>query len=195
MQGSKIRLSPSEAALFNNAGVILTKNTILQKTVALLAGVQEQLSQADNRFIPATSPKISKGENYRGLPYVVLDYPRIANEENLLFIRSMFWWGHFFSSTLQLAGTHKKMHLEKIAAAYEGLAARDLYIGTHQDPWQHHFEESNYKKIAAVSKAEFLLLLQQQPHIKIAARWPLSQWDAAANLLVDTWLYFADLIS
>ncbi|WP_162944442.1 hypothetical protein [Flavisolibacter nicotianae] len=175
--------------------MILTKNSILQKTVALLAGVQEQLSQTDNRLTLATSPKISKGENYRGLPYVVLDYPRIANGENLLFIRSMFWWGHFFSCTLQLAGTYKEANRERLAAAYESLAARDLYIGIHEDPWQHHFEESNYKKIAAVSKAGFLLQLQQQPHIKIAARWPLSQWDAAANLLVDTWLYFADLVS
>ena len=195
MQGSKIRLSPSEAALFSNAEIILTKNSILQKTVALLADVQEQMEASSHPSLSFSTPKISRGENYRGLPYVVLDYPRIAKGEDLLFIRSMFWWGHFFSSTLQLAGSFKEGALWKLATAYSTLAEQDFYIGIQQDPWQHHFEETNYQKISALSKEDFFSLLQQQPHTKIAARWPLSQWDAAANLLVDSWKTLLNLIA
>lgn len=195
MQGSKIRLSPSEAALFSNAEIILTKNSILQKTVALLADVQEQMEANSKPTLPFSTPKISRGENYQGLPYVVLDYPRIAKGEDLLFIRSMFWWGHFFSSTLQLAGSFKEDALWKLAAAYDTLAAENFFVGIQEDPWQHHFEETNYQKISALSKEAFFSLLQQQPHIKIAARWPLSQWDAAANLLVDSWKTLLNLIA
>lgn len=195
MQGSKIRLSPSEAALFSNAEVILTKNSILQKTVALLAAVQEQLAAEDPALAETTSPKISRGENYRGLPYVVLDYPRLSKGEDLLFARCLFWWGHFFSCTLQVAGRYKEDNLWKIVTAYERLASEDLYVGVDPDPWQHHFEESNYQKISDLDKEEFFGILQQQPHIKIAARWPLSEWDAAANLLVNRWKYLMDLVS
>lgn len=194
MQGSKIRLSTAEAALFCNAEIILTKNSILKKTVALLAEVQEKIAVSEQKnFFPA--PKISKGENYRGLPYVVLDYPRISLSEDLLFVRSMFWWGHFFSSTLQLGGRFKEESQIKIESAFEELAAKDFYVGIHTDPWQHHFEPSNYQKISAITKKEFTTALRQQPHIKIAAWWPLSEWDAAANLLIETWRYFTDLIA
>ena len=113
MQGSKIRLSDAEKELFSNAQIILTKNSIVQKTVLLLEEVQAVLVNENSlrNYQISTSPKISKGENYLGLPYVILDYPRIANDDNLFFIRSMFWWGNFFSSTLQfLISNNDNLH-------------------------------------------------------------------------------------
>ena len=194
MQGSKIRLSPSEAALISNAEVILTKNSIIQKTVALLALLQESLThETPIHFSPG--PKISKGENYQGLPYVVLDYPRISSGEDLFFIRSMFWWGNFFSSTLQVAGSYREQVLPALLSSFESLALQDYYIGISEDPWQHHFESSNYKKLSVVSKDEFAFRLEQQSHIKIAARWPLSEWDKAANHLYESWKTLAGLVT
>jgi hypothetical protein len=195
MQGSKISLSPAELSLFCNAEVILTKNRILQKTVALLADVQAQIATEDSLLRLSSSPKISKGENYLGLPYVVLDYPRIASGENLFFIRSMFWWGNFFSSTLQLAGTYKDENELKLAARYDLLASSHYLIGIGEDPWQHHFEPSNYQKISTLSKEAFYTTLQQQLHIKIAASWSLSEWDSAATHLINSWKLLVNLIA
>ncbi|HEV7331766.1 MAG TPA: hypothetical protein VGN63_12075 [Flavisolibacter sp.] len=195
MQGSKIRLSPSEAALIGNAEIILTKNSIIQKMVALLAQLQEHLTTGNTVLSFSSSPKISKGENYLGLPYVVLDYPRISQGEDLFFIRSMFWWGHYFSSTLQLAGMYKEMALPQLAAAYPALAEKNYFIGIHSDPWQHHFDPSNYREINSLTPEEFNAILQQQPHTKIAARWSLSEWDAAANRLSASWHYLAGLVA
>lgn len=143
----------------------------------------------------SSSPKISRGENYRGLPYVVLDYPRIAKGEDLFFIRSLFWWGNFFSSTLQIAGHFKEDNALKLAAAHAALSEKGYSVGINEDPWQHHFEDSNYQKIAALSQKDFYRVLQQQPHIKIAAFWPLSEWDTAANRLVNSWKFLAGLIA
>lgn len=195
MQDSKIRLSPSEAALIGNAEIILTKNSIIQKTVALFSGLQETLLAENESTDFASTPKISKGENYLGLPYVVLDYPRISKGEDLLFIRTMFWWGHYFSSTLQLAGRYKERNLVGLSAAYDILASEDYYIGINEDPWQHHFEASNYSKLSNITKEEFQKHLQQLRHIKIAARWSLSEWDAAANNLVRSWQLLTGLVS
>ena len=44
----------------------------------------------------AYSGKISRGENYRGLPYLILDYPAYFSQKDIFAFRTMFWWGHFF---------------------------------------------------------------------------------------------------
>ena len=156
MQGSKIRLSNAEKELFCNAQIILTKNSIVQKTVLLLEEVQAILIDENSlrHYQFSTSPKISKGENYLGLPYVILDYPRIAKDRNLFFIRSMFWWGNFFSSTLQLSGDYKQQYSTHLEKAYDLLKEKDYFIGINTDPWVHHFTEDNYKKVNSFTKSQ-----------------------------------------
>jgi hypothetical protein len=197
MQGSKIRLSDAEKELFCNAEIILTKNSIVQKTVLLLEGVQEIFvneNVAKNYNIPG-SPKISKGENYLGLPYTILDYPRIAKDGDLFFIRSMFWWGNFFSSTLQLSGSYKKTHAGKLKKSYHVLSDATYFIGINTDPWVHHFEEDNYEKIKSLTRETFSVILEESPNIKIATKWPLNEWDSAANKLVESWKLLMKLIT
>jgi hypothetical protein len=153
------------------------------------------LLEADANEIFSASPKISKGENYEGLPYVILDYPRKAEEKNILFIRSMFWWGNFFSTTLHLSGAYKAVHSEKLAASLGQLSQQNYFIGIHPDPWIHHFKEDNYKRIAILSTDEFNTILRRQEHVKIAAYWPLSEFDVAAKNLYESWRYLINLVS
>lgn len=197
MQGSKIRLSPAEAALFCDAETILTKNRILQKTVELLSEVQEELVATAPSFIRelSPSPKISKGENYLGLPYVILDYPRIAKDDDLFFIRSMFWWGNFFSSTLQMAGNYKAQFENRLIASAENLASKHYAVGINADPWMHHFGSENYQPLSQHNRETFAAILKRQRHIKIAASWPLSEWDTAAIKLSGSWKFFVSLIT
>src|SRR3989337_3789488 len=128
MDTAKIRLSPEEAALVIRADWILTKNSIIQKTKQLLASLQteqQHLLLSSSSLFPEeiinSSPKISKGENYKGLPYLVLDYPRYFNKEDAFAIRILFWWGNFFSGTLHLSGIYKKKYEEKIIRSFESL--------------------------------------------------------------------------
>jgi hypothetical protein len=197
MQGSKIRLSTAEAALFSDARVILTKNSIIQKTAALLSEIQEDLQHHGNSFIRSNSPspKISKGENYLGLPYVILDYPRISKSEDLYFVRSMFWWGNFFSSTLQISGEYKSRFLKGLHNSYPLFIEKDYFIGINSDPWVHHFGEDNYKPIRLLSKEAFATVLEESTHIKIAAFWPLKEWDSAANNLSESWKFLTGLVT
>ncbi|HUC82543.1 MAG TPA: hypothetical protein VMR70_16670 [Flavisolibacter sp.] len=141
------------------------------------------------------SPKISKGENYLGLPYVILDYPRISKAEDLFFIRSMFWWGNFFSSTLQVSGSYKQAFAAQIIAAYDDLKEHNYAVGINANPWVHHFEAENYRPIQQLSSKGFTEVITQQPHIKIAASWPLSKWDEAAITLLNSWKFFVDLVA
>jgi len=200
MEESKIRLSLAELDLVQNADIILTKNTIIKKAISLLEQVQQAVTpMEENMKLPAVltsnAPKISKGENYLGLPYVVLDYPRISHAENLCFIRTMFWWGHFFSSTLQVSGIYKQRYAVNIAARFGSLSNSNYFIGVHTDPWQHHFEVDNYRKINSLSTQELADVIAAQSHIKIAAHWPLERWDEATTILYKSWKLLAELIT
>ncbi|MCW3074385.1 MAG: hypothetical protein JWP69_1454 [Flaviaesturariibacter sp.] len=202
MDEAKIQFSPSEMELMCNAGIILTKNRILHNIKSLFEGLEQQLlSKA--YFIEDTylatilepSAKISRGENYLGLPYIVLDYPRQFDSLNIFTVRSMFWWGHEFSSTLQLAGRYKIEMQPKIEAAYTGLAKRQYYIGVNDDPWQHHFEEENYLPIASMSEEDFCTYCRQNEHLKIAARWYLRDVNFVVEDLGESWQFLMKICS
>lgn len=181
-------------------GIILTKNVVMEKTRRLLEEAQGQMLTYINRHgflkdwtelnIP---PKISKGENYRGLPYLILDYPRVFRQHDTFAIRSFFWWGHFFSSACQLAGVYKEKMQGAIIQAYAQLAPHH-YVNVSTDPWQHHFEEDNYRPIASFSPMAFEQHILKQDYIKIAAKYPLSDWHSAANFLFHNWKLWMEMV-
>ena len=111
MQTSKIQYSTEELKLAENSDLILTKNRIVKKTIALFASLAEEYRSISIKYqaqLPSEifehSPKISRGEQYLELPYVMLDYPRVFSKEDVFAIRSFFWWGNYFSITLHLKG-------------------------------------------------------------------------------------------
>lgn len=196
MKETKIQLSPAEMDLMCNASVILTKNKILQHVKMLLEELLTEMTESNftntTQNIFNIPPKVSKGENYLGLPYLILDYPRVFAQAGTFAIRSMFWWGHFFSSTLHLAGQYATTFRPKLENSYQLLARHNYYIGIQSDPWQHHFEESNYQQISTMSELQFQKHCRQE-HIKIAAKWPLMDWPVAANHLFESWKMFLQL--
>lgn len=190
MEASKIHLSSAEVELMQNAEIILTKNRILGKMKTLLEEVQElqtdfvKKNNLDNRIF-TVSPKISRGENYLGLPYLILDYPRYSFENNFFFIRSMFWWGKFFSSTLHLAGDSKEKFKNQIRNSYPQL--RHCYIGVSEDQWVHQLEPSHYLLIDAMTNEEFETTCDKFDHIKIADTHSLNEWVNAPSELFENW--------
>src|SRR5437868_2887523 len=131
---AKIHLSSNEMELVTNAEWILTKNGIMDKARWLLESLQVQMKDylGNQPGIADTTvygtPKISRGENYQGLPYLVLDYPRVFNKSNILAIRTMFWWGNFFSTTLHLAGHYKELSERKILSGTDLLKHHNFYL-------------------------------------------------------------------
>ena len=187
---TKITLSPDELLLVKNSDWILTKRNIVDKAVLLFSGLCDNLRdiiEANKAALPKAAffsePKISKGENYRQLPYVILDYPRNFAVGNIFAVRMMFWWGNFFSITLQLTGDHKKLFYENIDGKIMLVRQEEYYLCINEDQWQHHFEEDNYIPVNSKTDDELIDILQQQSFIKIARQYPLSQWNEMPALL------------
>lgn len=191
---SKIRLSADELELMRNADIILTKNRILLTLRSLLETIGQQVQQdvplqTEMTRIP---PKVSRGENYQGLPWLMLDYPRIFTKENTCAIRTMFWWGRCFSITLQLAGTYKARFENKIAASRETL--KDAWICISNEAWEHHFGPDNYRPVSETADSTFRDIILQKDFLKISYKIPLHEPEKAMTVLTGFYRQFLTLL-
>lgn len=193
MKQTKVQFSNAELDLMCDREVILTKNKVVQKIKTLLEEVQIEMNEhCKNRSelflndIFSIQPKISKGENYLGLPYLILDYPRFFKQANIFAIRTMFWWGNFFSTTLHLSGQFKVENTPKIIASYSLLANGKYSIGVNIDPWLHHFDSDNYNEIDSMTKDLFEAGCNEAHHLKIAKRISLKDVHPQKKL-IENW--------
>lgn len=107
---SKIALSPAELRLLQDAAWLLTKQRLMQKAEAQL-GVLASAYMDRSRNHPSPDalvwkkhPKISKGERYEELPWLMLDYPRHFEAPAHCAIRTMLLWGRHLAIMLHVSG-------------------------------------------------------------------------------------------
>jgi hypothetical protein len=199
---TKIHLSDFEMNLLTNTEWILTKNNIIKKAQRLLVGVQQNIVDYTKLHpdlfpaeVAAVSPKIARGENYEGLPWLMLDFPRYFNKENLFAgqtdifaIRTMFWWGNFFSTTLHLSGKYKQVYADALAACYPQLCTDDFHICINEGQWHHHFEKDNFLPVKNITPEKFAELIREKDFIKVSSKFSLTDWKNAINLLTGNFI-------
>jgi hypothetical protein len=202
MQTSKIQFSPEELRLAENSEMILTKNRIIKKAMSVFGSIADEYSSLAEQYrqeLPSEfftlNPKISRGEQYLGLPYVILDYPRIFSKDHVFAIRSFFWWGNYFSLTLHLKGTYKDAFGKKIRKHFELLTRNDYCIAISDDEWRHDFEEENYVAL----KNGGIKMLEQNivagSFLKLAVKWRLQQGNEIELLLKKQFSILIDILS
>jgi len=147
-----------------------------------------------NTELLAASPKIAKGENYQGLPYLMLDYPRMFNRENMFAFRTMFWWGHFISVAWQLKGVYNEFYRHAISTNYSALSEAGFHICICEDEWRHDFQNDNYKPLGELTPTAFQSLVEEKPFLKLAAKLTLDKWDSADLWLTDTYRLLLKII-
>jgi hypothetical protein len=180
---AKIQLSEEELKLVQNAEWLLTKNNIISKVYHLFGEIAEWQQRHISSVIFPSSPKISKGENYQGLPYVMLDHPRVFGKEDVFAVRTMFWWGHYFSVTLHLKGIYKEKYRQLIIENRLLLEQHDFYICIGEDEWRHEFAEDNYVLLSQVNADELETRLLATDFCKLSAKISLHQWDRSKEIL------------
>jgi hypothetical protein len=198
MNVAKLHLSPEEMRLVTDPGVILTKNSVMAKVIEMFGGLSGEYreiwegaiggagGEAAGGGVPASgdgwvpaSAKISRGENYRGLPWVMLDYPRIFGKQDVFAIRTMFWWGHAFSVTLHLKGRYRDRYGPGVQARWADLAAAGFHVGVSDDEWRHEHVPDNYREVSGAVD----LKRENVEFLKLSAAVGLHRWeDAPAEL-------------
>lgn len=187
MQHAKIHLSSQQIKLVTNAEFILTKNAILEEIKATLADVykMQQLLLTDVP-IPAeilkTSGKISRGENYIGLPWLVLDYPRCFVKDNIFAVRTMFWWGRFFSTTLHVSGKWQQYITGRLLKKFATLKENGFALNSFGDEWMHDTSHNTYIPLKGLTAEVFEEKLHQAAFVKIAAYTDIKEIDKAPEI-------------
>lgn len=200
MSPAKVMLSPKELELVNDAGWILTKNAIIQKVYTLLGCLSEAYKtilennpSITDHGIDFRSPKISRGEQYEGLPWVMLDHPRYFAGDDVFAIRTFFWWGNFCSITLQLSGRFRENYGGSVQKYIDKMRGDDAgwYICINKDPWQHHFRNDNYLPLSEWKNQSVASL----PFIKLAKKVSLQDWDDLEKFFADAYAAITGILA
>ena len=187
-------LTTYEMQLVTDPQVLIIKNSIIQKVYEIFGELAEKYKKEISNKIPDSktliNPKISKGENYKGLPYVILDFPRQFNKTDIFAIRSFFWWGNFFSITLQLAGRYHQQYAAVIKNAIDLRFYEEWYIGLLENQWEHHFESNNYSSLSRGINYDIAKL----PYLKLAKKIPLNKWDETNTFFIKNFTLLAETL-
>jgi hypothetical protein len=180
----EFQLLPEESALIQNSLWLVTKQRIIGKVYGLFGELSDSYntilsgySSAIPQEVTSVSPKIYRGEQYRQLPYVMMDHPRYFKQEDVFAIRSFFWWGNSFSIHLMLGGKYKLLFEPFIRKhiGYGGL--ENWFLGVSADPCQHHFERDNYMPVNELKATH--PEHASENYLKIGKWHPLNEWKTA----------------
>lgn len=156
MQKSKLVFSEAELKLVKNQDIILTKTRVIERVYTLFGEISKDLYKT---FMPLHSempqvflalPKISKGENYQGFPWVMLDYPRYFDRQYGHFaLRIFFWWGHYFLVQIHLSGNFFQMFKKLLLNDQfrELLNEVEVFVGNPIDPWDCNIPQSGMENL------------------------------------------------
>ncbi len=201
-EDAKIWLSEEEQVLVNRTDWILTKHRVIGKVYQLMGNIQQRIAEElkntallDGQY-PVASAKISKGENYQGLPYVILDYPAIFQKSDILALRTLFWWGNFFSVTLQLSGRYLDEQRTTLLGHQSQMTGNGYMICMGDDPWQHHLEADNYRPAGTLTTEAYSHIIMEKPFFKITKAFTLNEnWETMATHLSGTAAGMARLLA
>ncbi len=173
-------LTEKELLILQDTDFLLTKATVLEKITELLGQTREELKRCvDNSnfsFPEGTdilNGKISRGENYKNLPYMVLDYPALFSTKTVFAYRTMFWWGNFFSASLHIEGIALNYYRNSITSSFEKLLNKNIYIGVGETPWQYHYEEDNYSLLNEAHRD----FITNSKFLKLSKKIELKKWN------------------
>lgn len=183
--------SENEMNLMLNSEVILTKNNIIKKVNHLFGSICNQYQNIIQKYnlpeeVMNVTPKISKGEQYLFLPYVMLDFPRYFTTDNKLAIRTFFWWGNFISIQLHLSGIYKKR--------FEHNFLKNDYNNWLfcfcNDEWNHNLNDSCWRLFTTLNDDE-LKKVKENSFLKLSKKIPFNEWNQVENLLPQ---YFEEIL-
>lgn len=181
--------SNEELEIIHNTVFFRLKSTVTQKFYQLFGELIKEIKEDkclnDFNFpeeMDITNGKITKGENYLGLPYVVADFPKIFNQQGVFTFRMWFWWGNYILFTWHLSGKYLIEQRAFLISKFEDFQNSDvlIYIGT--DEWQQHISEGSYLALKNVSKSDYIKLISEQPFFKLSQKVDLQNIEKASQI-------------
>lgn len=176
-----------ELSYLEDTDFLLTKQEIGRTIVQVLGTAENLLKEEINSFgqlLPKQAlskvGKISRGENYQGLPYWVLDFPRLFQKENVFAFRTMVWWGHEISTTLHVAGSFLSTHQDKLEKELSQ-DIQGLFFCVNNNPWRYEFSEDNYQLLSRITERQVKSQIEEHQFLKLSFKHPISEIASLPN--------------
>jgi len=192
-----MKFTAEELLIVNDTDFLLTKAKVTEKLNRLLENTREELLSfiqiSDFNFpkeLNLDYGKISKGENYNQLPFMILDFPSHFTKENIFAYRTMFWWGNFFSTTLHLQGNLLDIHRKNIYKNALKLFSKEIYICIGKTPWQYHYQEDNYILLTE----ENYHLIKEVPFLKLSSKIHVNNYNSLPNFSLSYFKLFLSIL-
>lgn len=182
MENAKVTITEKELKIMGDREFFVQKKIITETVSNIFAklrdGLKSEVQKSGFIFPEGTDTdtgKLSKGENYREFPYIILDYPKKFSRENIFSFRTMFWWGNQFSFHFLLSGESFDGYHPKILERIHLLRGKDFLFCIHSTPWEYHFGDNNVIPLEnAISDPK---LFEGMTFFKISKKSELKDWD------------------
>ncbi len=157
-----MHINLNELELISNKSIIEQKqaaitnmvNRFHQLAATLTQELQKQNLWSENLF-GGRHAKVTKGENFHGFPFVVLDTPQLGGGEIKVALRTLFWWGHHFSCQFIIIKENVSIDNNYLHKLIEF----NTQIYTGEDLWEQNLLSSFFKPIKGSASAKNFLKL------------------------------------
>lgn len=169
-QDTKLSLSDTDLQLVNDRTFLLAKRRILDKIASGFGDLDlaiRKLLETQSGPLPIgwenRAGKISRGENLKGLPYLVLDQPAVYGQDGIRALRMLFWWGHGFVLSYHVSGKYLNAEHD-----WEGICNPSTLILTGNDPWSYEMKMFSDEAAINADYGNLDELGKKQGYIKLA---------------------------
>jgi len=195
------QFSVQEQVLMKDAEMLLLKRQCIEKIIQKFSAIEATLNRTTKGFGDSGLPqgtilkagKISRGENYKGLPYVVLDYPRLLTRTDVLNIRLLFWWGHYFTMSLHLAGDVWKGNRNRLMGALSDHEFGGHYVQYEGSAWENDLSSPFFIESSKLENDNFDALLKSS-FIKIVNPLVIDKVEDLESFSLTTFEKFTSLL-
>ena len=186
--------TPEEFKIIQNSKFFFTKASVTKKIDVLLAKTRDEIKSFIEKeklgfpkHVDSRTGKIFRGENYNGLPYLILDYPKYFGKDSVYAFRTFFWWGKFFSCTMHISPVPKNIN-------YKQLFKKGIYFCVNDNPWQYHYEKDNYILIDKLSEKKIESILKKNNFIKLSRKMNLKDYNKLPEFAKETFSIFSSAL-
>lgn len=188
-------IGPDEYALLSDDRSFLIKQRLSQQLIDLLGSCVDFIRPVvidSAHVLPpevlSSTAKISRGENYLGRPWTLLDYPRVFSKSDCFALRTLCWWGQGFGCTLHLSGKYADTVGSVLCSQAHLLVSKGFSMGINSDPWRHGFDRENYRPLTEINAPhqEMENFVQRNGFLKLHRFLPLEEWSQIREFSKET---------
>ncbi|NVK86212.1 MAG: hypothetical protein HWE21_17935 [Cytophagia bacterium] len=182
-------LSDELIQFLNSKNYFLLKKEVDGKLNSILYSVQKSILEAwnskDDWNLPGevsrVARKINKGNNYKGFPYQVFDFPSILQEKDIFSFRVIVWYGNLFSVNLIISDKFIPLFENRL----DQFCKRETYLLKSQKVWETDTSDLDRLLISEESLGEVLSYFQKNNSIRLFRLFKMNQINDINRLTVE----------